>query len=177
MVFAYSAGNFLFGHLWLLTLAEEGRQKDCFIFLQIVPVFPWHWAMGGLGRQVVLLCVPARGTGPPTAPVAMGSLGVSGTVCLLRSFLKPSLNRGPNNLKQKDFWFWQFFQVLFNKFQCGKTQKEKLSGWFLLLVCIFIFFFSMVEITYLPYSMKASVVEKSNINAKEIVFCKTRSDG
>lgn len=65
---------FLFGHLWLLTLAEEGRQKDCFI-LQIVPVFPWHWAVGGLERQVMVLCVPASGTGLPTASVAMGCLG------------------------------------------------------------------------------------------------------
>lgn len=79
-------------------------------------------------------------------------------------------------MKQKDFWFWQFFQVPFNKCQCGKTHKGKLSGWFLLLVCNF-FFFNTEEVTYLPYSMEASVGKKSNITAEEIVFCKTSSDG
>lgn len=125
--------TFWFGHLWLLTLAQEGRQEGYFIFLQIVPVFPGDWATGGLERQVVLLYVPARGTGPPTSPVAMGCLGISDFRGLFW-----------NLFWTEDQKVWNrkisvFFQVPFNKYQCGKTHKEKLCGWFLLLVCVFIF--------------------------------------
>lgn len=88
--------------------------------------------------------------------------GVSDTVCLLRPFLKLPLNqKGPKSLKQKDFCVWQFFQVPFKKCQCGTTQKEKLYGWFLLFVCIFTFFkINTKELTYLPYSMEASLGKK-----------------
>lgn len=87
---------------------------------------------------MVLLCVPARGTGPPTAPVAMGSLSVSDTVCFLRPFLKLSLNRGPNNLKQIS-GFGSSSRCHSTSASVQKTHKEKLSGWFLLLVCVFFF--------------------------------------
>lgn len=94
---------FCFEHLRLLKLAEEGKRKDCFIFLQIVPIFTWQWVTGGPDRRVALLCTPASSMGSQTAPIATGCLRVSDTtVC----FLRPFLNRGPKRIKQKDFCVW-----------------------------------------------------------------------
>lgn len=43
---------FLFGHLRLVKPAEEGRRKDCFILLQIVPIFTWPGARQASGTAV-----------------------------------------------------------------------------------------------------------------------------
>lgn len=57
----------------------------------------------------------------------------------------------------------------------GKTHKEKLCGWLLLLVCIFIFLIQRTSHIY-PIPWTPQQEKKINIKAEEIVFCKTNSD-
>lgn len=150
--------TFWFGHLWSLTLAREGRWKGCFIFLQIVPVFPGDWATGGQEGQVVLLCVPARGTGPPTAPAAMRCLGVSDTVCLLRPFLKPFWAEN-QKVWEKRFLCLAVFPGAIQQVSVWKNSQGK-AVWLIFVVGLHNYFFNMEELTYLPYSMEASVGKK-----------------
>lgn len=158
-VFAYSAGNFF---VWTLVVTHTGRGRKTKGLLHLLAdcsCISLALGRGRPGRASDAAWCPSQWHRATNSICCNGMPGVSDTLCLPRPFMKPSLNqKGPKSLKQNDFCVWQFFQVPFKKCQCGKTQKKKLYCCF---CCSFVFLtFYTEELTYLPYSMEASLGKK-----------------